>query len=136
MIKSAVRKLVLNNATAASLLGSERVHPSRLPSKYVLPAVVITTITSMPQTTHSGNSGRVEITTLQLSLITKTESQLDSLEGAIRTALDLRNETVTLGSNTVSILASFLEDVQDLQGYEYEKEDELVKILDFSFIWR
>lgn len=136
MIKSAVRRLILNNATAATLLGSERIYPSRLPSKYVLPAIVITTISSLPQTTHTGNSGRVEISNLQLSLITRTESQLDSLERAVRTALDLRKETVALGSNTVSVLASFLEDVQDLQGYEYEKEDEIVKILDFSFIWR
>ena len=136
MIKSAVRKLILENVTAASLLGSVRVFPSRLPSKYVLPSVVLTTISTMPQTAHSGNSGRVTITDIQVTILAESEEKMISLEREIIDALDLQNTDVVLGATTVSILASFLEDAQDLQGYEYEKENEIVRTIDFSFIWR
>lgn len=136
MIKSAVRKLILNNATASSLLDAERVFPSRLPNKYSLPSVVLTMISSEPQTMHGGNEGRIEISMVQLTLLTNSESQMGSLKEAVVTALDLKNSTVTLGSDSVEVLASFLEDTQDLQGYEYEKESEIVTTMDFSFIWR
>ena len=85
---------------------------------------------------HGGNEGRIEISMVQLTLLTNSESQMGSLKEAVVTALDLKNSTVTLGSDSVEVLASFLEDTQDLQGYEYEKESEIVTTMDFSFIWR
>jgi hypothetical protein len=136
MIKSAVRKLILANASASTLLGSSRVYPSRLPPKYLLPSIVISLVSSRPNTMHSGNGGRLFETTLQLSVIASSESQGQALQDLLITALDLKNTTVTLGSKSVQILASFLDDLQDLDDAEFEKEEEIVKTLDFSFIWR
>lgn len=136
MIKSAIRSLILANASASTLLGASRVYPSRLPPKYLLPSITLSLVSSVPHTMHNGNAGRLTETTLQVTLIASSEAQAQTLQDLVITVLDLRNVTVTLGSDSVQILASFLDDVQDLDDAEFEKEEEIVKTLDFSFIWR
>lgn len=131
-------KAIVDNGTLAGLLGA-RVYPSQLPNPYILPSVVVHTIYDAALTPHSGKAGEVRETGIQCNVLAHSDLVgMQIIEGLINIFHSIAPLTVVLPSagGTVYILSGFLEDSQDSKDNDFEREKEVLKIVDFKFLWR
>jgi len=138
VIKYAVRQAIVNNGTLAALVGT-RVYPSQLPNPYTLPSIVLHTIYDVAITPHSGKSGEVRETGVQCNVLAHSDlTGMQIIEGLINLFHAIAPLTVVLpsGAGTIYILSGFLEDSQDSKDNDFEREKEVLKIVDFKFLWR
>jgi len=95
-ITGAIRQLIVDNATAAAIVG-QRVYPVILPQSAIYPAVKMHIVSSGGNNTKSGVSSEDTIM-LQVSSFAFTYNDAQRSDDAIRAAIDYYRGTVLVGA--------------------------------------
>lgn len=113
-METAIYDILTNTASVTDIV-STRIYPSRIPQGETLPAVTFQRIGNEPQDDKDGVSD-LDVITLDIDMFGKSLSELKTLSGAIRTALDRFSGT------RVGIIIDSIRYVTDRDLYENSKE--------------